>query len=262
MCCVAPRAHRCPLLALTPPPASAAPCACAPPHPHTTTKGGAAASSRSLEAVTLPTLALPALSEFLPPADMVKMMPLSDFLTKAGLPQWDELGLPPLSELLKPVGGPEGAKLPSMAQISNEANTVFQQVLATSLPPELQSLTKVAGAPKINVTAAAKALNATAVTALINSLGLPGVNSASLAALQSVVQADWNNPIAIPSLPAGVMPSYTDIYKAAATTYRVANALNKIKSQTTLQRTKTVIGWLGSLAKLNLVKGAASGTTG
>jgi hypothetical protein len=73
------------------------------------------------------------------------MMPLNELLAKTGLPQWDELGLPPIQELMKPVGPPRSAsgKLPSRADVAKLANDTLVQVVNELLPPELKALASV-----------------------------------------------------------------------------------------------------------------------
>lgn len=80
---------------------------------------GSASASRELLQGKLPKLDLPPITEFLPPLESTNLMPLNAFLNKTGLPSWDELGLPPISELMRPVGGPRPimAKFPSRAEV-------------------------------------------------------------------------------------------------------------------------------------------------
>ena len=83
-------------------------------------------------------VALPPLESFLPSLDGYAELPaFSEFLNKTGLPTWEEAGLPPLAELLKPLG-PQKAAPP------------LQQFLATmNLPPGLAPL--IAALPPINL---------------------------------------------------------------------------------------------------------------
>lgn len=94
-----------------------------------------AASARELQQAFVvpktPKLDLPAVREFLPSEEtMNHMMSVDQFLTKSGLPTWDELGLPPISELMRPVGGARigGGKLPSRAEVAKLANDTIAQV--------------------------------------------------------------------------------------------------------------------------------------
>ncbi|GBF94394.1 hypothetical protein Rsub_07208 [Raphidocelis subcapitata] len=103
-----------------------------------------AASARQLQQTKIAKLDLPPIADFLPSPDLA-MMPMSDFLKKAGLPQWEELGLPPLSELMRPVGQPKSimGKLPSRADVAKMANDTLVQVVNEMLPPELKALASV-----------------------------------------------------------------------------------------------------------------------
>lgn len=110
--------------------------------------GGAArpGSARQLQqALHMPQLDLPPIAEFLPPIDSTNLMPLDVFLNKTGLPSWDELGLPPLSALMRPVGTPQSifSHMPSRAEIAQMANDTMNQVLQELLPPELKALASV-----------------------------------------------------------------------------------------------------------------------
>ena len=73
------------------------------------------------------------------------MMSINQVLSKSGLPKWDELGLPPISELMKPVGAPRDVlgKMPSRAEVAKMANETLAQVVNELLPPELKALSSV-----------------------------------------------------------------------------------------------------------------------
>jgi hypothetical protein len=74
-------------------------------------------------------LDLPPIQEFLPPPDKT-IMPVNDMLTKAGLPTWEELGLPSIYEFMRPVGSPRNimGKLPSRGEVAKLANETLSQV--------------------------------------------------------------------------------------------------------------------------------------
>lgn len=92
-----------------------------------------------------------------------------------GLPTWSELGLPPIAELMKPIGGPEEISLPSLDTAMAQANEVFNQVVYDMMPPEVKALMNIKY-PNFNMSslalATARALNVTVPPALLK-LHLP-----------------------------------------------------------------------------------------
>ena len=219
-----------------------------------------------------------------PNPDSVSIMPLNQFLAEAGLPSWDELGLPPISELLKPVGGPQGAKLPSPAQIAAQANSVFNDVMNQLLPSQVKGVLKFTGLASgglrtVNATAVAKSLNITLPPALANArlpinatvaflklLQVPGTQSSVFAAMVNAtnnLQAAWNQPIVLPplALPKGVqVPSLDQLVAAISKAVQLANATSPKNSQLpTLQQTVSVLSAINSA--LTKVQAATGGAT-
>jgi hypothetical protein len=203
--------------AAPPPPPPAA-------RPRSPVAGAAASASggaRELQAFTLPSVALPSLSAFVPELGDVKLLSVNEFLTKAGLPTWEQLGLPPLATLMKPIGGPTGLKLPSMAEVTTQANTVFRDVLTQLLPAPLQGLAKIDIAkvfPKLNATTAARAevgaaiAAATHVNSTLNALRRLNATAAAVnkvnARLPKFMQ---QKPLpTLPALPSG-LPAFSTL---------------------------------------------------
>ena len=80
-------------------------------------------------------VALPPLESFLPPLDGYAELPaFSDFLNKTGLPTWDEAGLPPLGDLLKPLGAQKAAP-PLQAMLAQMNLPPGLAPLLAALPP-------------------------------------------------------------------------------------------------------------------------------
>jgi len=192
------------------------------------------------------------------------MMPLSDFLAAAGLPQWDELGLPAIAEMLKPVGGPSGIQFPSMAEAYTQANAVFKQVLAAQLPSSLKGAAANVNLPKplnVNITAVAAKLNIT--QDLFKTLTIPGLNTTASSALNAVVgsklKAVWGSPIRVNGvkMPFGV-PSYNEVFKAATTTYKLARAIQKMQNETAGQQVVTIVKAVAAAAKSKASSAASS----
>lgn len=232
------------------------------------------AHARELHGASLPSVALPSISAFLPNPSTVAVMPLNEFLARAGLPTWDELGLPPVSELLKPAGGPQGARLPSPAQIAARANEVLSDVSAQLLPPQARALLRLSraaggGLKTVNASALAAGLNVSVPPALarvrlpvnttaavLKALKVPGTQSSLFAAAvraTSSIQAAWNSPITLPplGLPKGLHgPSLDQLVVAVSRAAQLAGALPKGSELPTLGQVLTVLGALNSaLAK-------------
>jgi hypothetical protein len=199
-------------------------------------RAAGAGASRELQSITLPNVALPSLSAFVPELGDVKMLTVDQFLTKAGLPTWAQLGLPPLAELMKPVGGLQGVKLPSMAEVSTQADTVFRQVLTDLLPAPLQGLAKVNIAkvvPGLNATTIARAqvgaavatathLNSTFTTLRRLNATATAVNKVNARLPKFMRQAPLPT---LPSLPSG-LPSFGALLSSFGLNATMLSGLN------------------------------------
>lgn len=200
-------------------------------HPAATNTG------RALRAATLPALALPPITAFLPPIEDVGIDSMSSFMTRTGLPSWEELGLPPISELMKPVGGPEGAQLPSPAEIYAQASAVADQVIVNQLPKALlptYKLAKALGLVRLPGADKNGAVNVTAIplpkipkglptlASLLAALRVPGMNATATVLRQAsrldstALAAQWDKPIALPplALPDN-LPSFQQVLQTA-----------------------------------------------
>ncbi|GBF95563.1 hypothetical protein Rsub_08544 [Raphidocelis subcapitata] len=240
---------------------------------------GAAAPGRDLLASSssVVPLQLPPISAFLPPTDALDFPTVDQFLAKVGLPSWEELGLPPISELMKPVGGPQGVQLPSLAEVATQANSTLAQVLADvtqdMVPASVQKFAKLSPIKLRTVIAAAVAVgrftNAPALrlpfiperlptlTQLLRAAHVPGANATTtvLAQLNATnLAAVWDKPITVPALqlPAG-LPSYEEALKAVTMAAKFLNALNALPEPGTLPSLVQV------LKVVNAVHGASSG---
>ena len=205
------------------------------------------ASGRALRSTTLPALALPPITAFLPPVDAVGIASMSNFMTRSGLPTWDELGLPPIAELMKPVGGPKGAQLPSPAEIYAQAGAALDEVVAAQLPKALLPTYKLAkglGLVRLPGTGANGAVNISAIAvptipkglptlaALLAALKVPGMNATATVLREAeklnttALAAAWEKPIAVPALALpNNLPSFQQVMAAAKLANTLMNAM-------------------------------------
>jgi hypothetical protein len=241
---------------------------------------GATLGRDLLASSTVAPLELPPISAFLPPADALDFPTMDQFLAKVGLPSWEEMGLPPVSELMKPVGGPQGMQLPSLAEMATQANSTLVQVLtdvtSEMVPANVQKVAKLSpikmhtlvsgalaagrianatvfrlpgiphGLPSLaQLLRAARVPGANGTTTLLDQLGR--VNATSLAAV-------WDKPITVPALdlPTG-LPSYQEAVKTVVTASKLLNALNALPDPGTLPSLVQV------LRVVNAVHAASSG---
>ena len=158
--------------------------------PLSTLAGPAAATggSRNLQGIfSVEGITFPPLTDFLPPLQDLKLPNIDGILKTAGMPTWEELNLPPLEQLLMPVGGMQGVQLPSLGEDVNMADDVFNSVLIQTLPAPLQKLANLdASKLKYNITALAQRYNVT-LPASLSPVKLPTVPS-GLPALNSLLK--------------------------------------------------------------------------
>ena len=196
-------------------------------------------------------LGLPAITEFLPPLETLNLPNIDDFLAKTGLPSWDQLGLPPLSELMKPIGDLGTFELPSVDEILSRSQTVLDSTMKDLLPAgiklpalpriDLKSLIKVDSLPSLDQVLANIAKIDTSKLGITLPNNLPPLQDV-LKALQPIASAlaklppldlsDTSQKIALPSmdqllaslppLPAN-MPSLDEMMRAMQGAQAVAN---------------------------------------
>ncbi|GBF90399.1 hypothetical protein Rsub_02505 [Raphidocelis subcapitata] len=147
-------------------------------------------AARQLQQQVDPALRMPPLKEFLPPMDDVSLPPLEDFTAKLGLPQWSELGLPPIEKLLES-GGPDALRVSDVIGAVKHADAIMTKLVYGLLPPDLRAVAeklegKNSSVPQLlgfNMTDAISKFNATdfankintTLPAALSDLKIPGL---------------------------------------------------------------------------------------
>lgn len=192
-----------------------------------------ARSTRELQQNFKPAkLDLPPIQAFLPDSNIVAVVNVNKILKNAGLPSWEELGLPPISELMKPVGAPRNVmdKLPSKADVAKMANETLTQVVNELLPPELKALASVQ-LPKLKMKG-------------FPSLRLPNMPK-DLPPLADLLKAlppiDPKAQMSVPGLPMAKLPPAGDVIKFLEQAAKLIQAMPRPSNMPSLAEVLKII---------------------
>jgi hypothetical protein len=219
-----------------PPPHPRPPTPPFPPNPPGTTT---ARSSRDLQQLKgVAKLDLPSIQEFLPAGDVAGVVNVNKILKNAGLPSWEELGLPPISELMKPVGAPRSVmdKMPTKADVAKMANATLVQVVNELLPPELKALASVQ-LPKLKMSKVLPMLKLPQMPAKLPPL-------ADL--LKSLPPIDPKAQLSIPGVPGAKLPPAGELIKFLEAASKYINAMPHPQNMPTLAEILKVINSVSS----------------